>query len=260
MTINLMILAQDRAFARAVLEMYTAYIADSSITVRAIVSERSFYDFALTKISEQERPYWFNTLEYDENKVYEFLRESSIDAAISLQHRWILPNSIIDVIGGRAFNTHFGKLPTYRGHHTHIHALLNDEPNVITTLHFISPIVDMGDVIHEVITEVLPEDTSLSIWRKTVDAGVMANRLLLDFLTHDKPIPRKSVRSGGEFFRKDSIEGRKQIQDPSDLKELDLKSRAFFMPPHEPAFILLENGGKVYLIPETAYPSGENPA
>jgi len=41
MTINLMILARDRAFARAVLEMYTGYIADSSITLRAIVSERS---------------------------------------------------------------------------------------------------------------------------------------------------------------------------------------------------------------------------
>ena len=79
------------------------------------MSERSFYDFSLTQISEQERPYWFNTLEYEENRIYEFLRERSIDAAISLQHRWLLRNSIIDVISGRAFNTHFGKLPTYPG-------------------------------------------------------------------------------------------------------------------------------------------------
>ena len=106
------------------------------------------------------------------------------------------------------------------------------------------------------ITEVLPETTSLSIWRKTVDVGVIANRLLLDLLVYDKRIPRKSVKSGGRFFEKDSISESKWIRDLSDNKEIDLKSRAFFVPPHEPAYIILENGKKVYLIPEAVYSSG----
>ena len=87
--------------------------------------------------------------------------------------------NIINIVGGNAFNTHFGKLPEYRGHYSHIHPILNSEKSITTTLHFMDSKVDYGDIILETITEIEGNDTSWSLWHKAVKEAVLLNEKIL---------------------------------------------------------------------------------
>jgi hypothetical protein len=60
------------------------------------------------------------------------------------------------------------------------------------------------------------------------------------------------MKGKGRFYSRHSIDTLREIK---GLHELDVKSRAFFIPPFEPAFVLM-NGRKVYVLPETLFNLG----
>lgn len=245
-----MLLAQDRKFAHRALRVFEKHQRDEKLTIAAVVSERSFYE-TVTKIFGAGIP-WVSNEQQNETEILDLIRSYKIDAAISLQHRWIMSEKLIDAVGGYAFNTHFGKLPQYRGHYPHIHAILNGEDFVTTTLHWIQPKVDMGDIVTEARTAIENDDTSWSLWHKSVDEAVALQDNLLNYLISRTMPPRRTVTGEGTFFRVDSIDGLKQINDLSDFDEVDKKTRAFYYPPHEPAYFVL-NVQKYYVIPKGVY-------
>ena len=62
-------------------------------------------------------------------------------------------------------------------------------------------------------------------------------------------LAQKLVGSEGQYYRRNSIEGLKRIEDPCDADEVDRKCRAFYFPPFEPAHF--EKGGRrFYVLPE----------
>lgn len=248
--IKIILLAQDRRFAVEALNSIAKQQNSGNIVVEAIVSERSFYDKARNILNSDIA--WINNEARNESDIIDVVRARKIDAAISLQHRWIMSETLIDALNGYAFNTHFGKLPEYRGHGTYFHAIMNDEDYVTTTLHWIDPRVDLGDIILEVETPIEADDTSWSLWHKSIDEAMKLQEQLLDYLIAGTAPPRRAVVGDGTFYKMNSIDGLKNINDPGDFEEVDKKSRGFYFPPHEPAYFMLNNK-KYYVIPKGVY-------
>lgn len=62
-------------------------------------------------------------------------------------HKGVLgPN---DLAGRRVLNVHYSLLPAYRGLHSVVWALLNDEPEIGLSVHCVDAGIDSGDVIHQ---------------------------------------------------------------------------------------------------------------
>ena len=236
--------------ARMLINFITDLHLKKSIKIKSISSEKELVDAFNDKVGGGIE--WIDNSCRNEAKIINAINNQKIDILLSLQHKWIISNKVIDAVSGCAFNTHFGKLPEYRGHHIHIHPILNNEKSITTTLHFMDSKVDYGDIILEKETDIGCDDTSWSLWHKAVDDAVELNKTIIMWLIEGKKIPIKKVTGNGKFYKVNSLVGVKEIVSLKDFNEVDRKSRAFYYPPHEPAFFLL-NDKKYYVIPKPFY-------
>lgn len=181
--------------------------------------------------------------------ITDLIKEKEANTIISIQHPWILPASILALVNYNAFNFHNAKLPEYKGHNCCNHAILNNEQYYYSTLHFMSPEVDMGDIIYEETTLIEPTETAISLYAKTIKSSeLLFDKLLFD-LTNNKPLPRKPIIGNGSFYKRNSIDSYRQINNINDPSEVDTKARGIYFPPFEPAFYI-ENGVKKYILPD----------
>jgi len=177
------------------------------------------------------------------------IRSDRIDLLISVQHPWILSKRVLEAVRYRAFNLHNAKLPDYKGYNSISHAILNGETSYTTTIHWMAPKVDSGDLAYEEELPITRWETSLSLYRKTVDAAVRNFRKLIHDLGHGLPVPRTPVAAKGRFYRKSAIAALRKIRSLRDHTEVDRKSRAFYFPPHEAAYIEV-SGKRFYISPK----------
>ena len=76
------------------------------------------------------------------------------------------------------------------------------------------------------------------------------HRKLFD-LTNIEP-QKFTIKGKGHFYSINSIVGLKEISSIEKFNEVNRKSRAFYYPPHEPAYFI-SDGKKYYVIPEPVY-------
>jgi methionyl-tRNA formyltransferase len=221
------------------------YLNDEKINVKGIVSDKSFF---------QEHGKIFpglhhfdNTIKQEKNLV-KFVKSEDINLIISIQHPWILSKNLISLVNGFAFNLHNAIIPDYKGHNTISHAILNGEKVYGTTIHWLAEKVDMGDIAFVVRTKIKECDTAFSLHTRMVELSVCNFKKFINQLIEGLEVPRIPIKETGKFYSKFGLNLLKKIDDPSDLIELDRKSRAFYYPPHEPAFIE-KNGKKYYVTP-----------
>lgn len=213
-----------------------------NLDVKAVVSDfdlrfESFFVYPLFSISNENR---------SEDKILDMIRECEIDTLISVQHVWILSSSIIQAVEGFAFNLHNAKLPDYGGFNTVTHAILNGDDVYTTTIHWMTPKVDIGDIVCERHVMIRGEDTASSLYQKTIPMAVANFEEFIDLLSKGKHIPRTPVVGGGMFYKREEIHALKEIKNVNDFVEVDRKARAFYFPPHEPAYFKV--GGIKYYV------------
>ncbi len=184
----------------------------------------------------------------NERSLIKNIREKKINILISIQHPWIIPEKIIKLLDGNAFNNHMAKLPSYRGHHTSVHAILNGEKRFATTLHTMERQVDLGLEVASRNFSISKLDTSQSLQKKMAISCLSNIRVLMHSLINNKKLVLKKIKGEKRFYSKNSIFSLKQILDSDTETQIDRKIRAFYHPPHEPAFKLIENK-KVYIVP-----------
>lgn len=187
----------------------------------------------------------------NELKIIKIVKENKVDLLISIQHKWILSDKVINSLP-LAFNIHFGKLPDYRGHHTLTHPILNGEKEIETTLHWIIPEVDKGFTAFKKKTYIQNDDTSYSLMQKsTINSTRLFNKLL-NYISNNKKIPKIPIKGNGKFYSINSIAKLKRITSLKNFDEADKKARAFYHPPHEPAYIV-KNNIKFYILPQSLF-------
>jgi len=247
---KIIVMVQHRILAERVLKVLARAQQKDFMTIEAVVSEPSYYTKVLELCSKP--PVWINNSKRNEDEILRTIKMYKIDTAISLQHRWIISKKIIDAVRGYAFNIHFGKLPDYRGHLTLTHAILNNEKFFSITLQWILPEVDLGLNAYVETIPVKPDDTSWSLYQKCLTGALKMFRKFINNLCYEKKIPRIPLKGKGHFYSIKSIEGLKEISSIDNFDEVDKKTRAFYHPPHEPAYFVL-NGKKFYVIPKASY-------
>ncbi len=179
--------------------------------------------------------------ERNEAGIIKIIVDNNIDTLISVQHPWIISEKILDLVGYHAFNLHNAKLPEYKGHNTISHAILNGDMEYTTTLHWMVPKVDNGEIAYTETSKIEKEDTAYSLYHKMLPLAAKVFRQLCDDLNSVSRIPRQPLSGISKFYSKKEIERLKKIEKVSDYAEVDRKARAFYFPPHEPAYYILSN-------------------
>ena len=187
--------------------------------------------------------------EKNEDGLIDLIKETMPDYILSIQYPWILSKNVIDLMSGRVLNLHNAKLPDYRGHNSLSHVILNCETTHTTTLHWVSTEVDRGRTVFTKEIRVFDYDTAFSLWSRSLVSCHALLKLWFGYLAENNSFPvGVPVKNGGTFFSKD-ISGLKKIPDGATSDLIDRWSRAFWFPPHEPAYIGFSSK-KLYVLPD----------
>ena len=253
---RILLMIADRKFGRDCALMIKKKSSAGLLKLVGVVSENSFEHFL--KKSLDPETFFLNNSERREEQLLKKIIDLKINIIVSIAHPWIISRSLIEAVKGCAFNIHFGKLPDYRGHHTHIFPILNGEKAISTTFHWMAPEVDRGFLAWEEINSIEQDDTAFDLGKKAIKScSNLCNKFIehiLDSGLNNLNIPKKSILGKGKFFHVNEIQPLKRIESISNFTEVDRKSRAFFQPPHEPAFFEL-NGKKFYVLPKNSFKS-----
>lgn len=138
----------------------------SSFNVCSIVSDSDFFD----KFYSRGVPAVFcSNAERNEDKLLGIIADKHVNLVISVQHPWILSSRLLSAVTGMCFNLHNAKLPQYQGHNTLTHAILNGDNSYSSTIHWMLPEVDSGEIAYEGSVPITSNDTAYSLYLKNLD-------------------------------------------------------------------------------------------
>jgi methionyl-tRNA formyltransferase len=183
----------------------------------------------------------------NEQALIDAILRYDINTLLCAQHPWILSDAVLEAVNYNALNFHNAKLPKYRGCNAINHALLNGDGQFTCTVHWMIDKVDLGDIAFEVTFDIAPDETSLSLYAKCHHGGLRLFDEVISRLERMGEIPRRQMPAGGRFYPRKSIEPLREITGLS-AEEMEVKSRAFFFPPFEPAYFRI-GGRKSYVLP-----------
>lgn len=178
------------------------------------------------------------------------IEEIDPDFIVSVQYPWILPSAILDIVPNRAFNIHNAKLPDYRGHNSLTYEILNRETTHTSTLHIMDQIVDRGRTVRTEVIKITSCDTAFSLWQRSAQSCItLFNWLVIAQNYKLAHVNSEPIVGSGTYYGKYQINSDKEIPPDSDIDTICRFSRAFYFPPHEPAY-LMSGKMKIYVTPE----------
>lgn len=182
-------------------------------------------------------------------EILQLITQEGINTLISVQHAWIIPDSILRAVDGQAFNLHMAKLPEYKGYNTFSFAIINGEKEYTTTIHWMAPQVDAGDIIFEGKIPIAPTETAGTLYEKAVDTSISYFGKFVALLKTDTPIPSTPLTGTPRFYGRDALDGIKEIKDFSDLAYVDRVIRGCSFQNFQGAYFMA-NGRKYGFRPE----------
>ena len=240
----------NRRIAWDVLKLMSSDAYRSSFNIRALVTDEKIWH-AYQALQPQSDVCFISSEQRQSEKIYETIKTHSINTLISIQYNWIIPGSILDLVGRRAFNLHNARLPDYKGYHSITHAIANHNTSYETTIHWMADEVDSGDIAYVEKTLIQADDTAQSLYLRTIDAAMLAVRHLLDDLSSGAELPRQSMPDGsGAFYARTSVASLADVTQLVNAEQLAHITRATFFPPNNTAHFFYA-GKKYLLVPES---------
>jgi methionyl-tRNA formyltransferase len=220
------------------------------ISIEVFVTDRDTYDRAANAF-DLSHAHFISNEHRSTDEILAAMTVKNVELLISIQHNWILSKNIIQSVRDNAFNLHNARLPHYQGYNSVSHAILNNDQEYYSTIHWMTDEVDAGSIAFEEITPISPADTAMSLHHKTIDAAVRAFEKLLRCIREDLPIPRIGLPDVvPKFYGKNSLRELMDVTSIQDHEQLDRLSRALFYVPYNVAYKIVNNK-KLLLIPET---------
>lgn len=90
---------------------------------------------------------FIQTTRLNRREVVEDLRAHACDVAISVNWQTVLDETVLNSFDRGVINCHAGDLPRYRGNATTNWAILNDEEELVYTLHYMNTDLDAGPIL-----------------------------------------------------------------------------------------------------------------
>jgi len=192
--------------------------------------------------------YQISNKKTNEEQLSDLIINTKPDYVLSIQYPWILSSNILKQMGGYFLNFHNAKLPEYRGHNSISHEIINGETVHTSTLHWMGEEVDRGRIVRTREIDIRSDDTAYSLWSRSVDSALELLGEWFEILRQECTFPIGIPVEVGGFYYKKNIRPFKQIPPQSSLEQIDKWSRAFWFPPHEPAFFQ-QGIRKLYVLP-----------
>lgn len=128
------------------------------------------------------------------------------DFLINVNSTVIFPEELLSIPREGCLNMHPGKLPEYAGLHTHQWALLNDESQFGSTLHWMTQKIDAGPIVYRETFPVEEDDTGLQMFLKAIDTGTQLTLRALERISAGDELPREPQdRSKRHVYRTSDI-------------------------------------------------------
>ena len=151
----------------------------------------------------------------------------------------------------RFFNMHFSALPKYKGMFTAVLPILNGEKQTGVTLHRMDNGIDTGDIVDQIIFDIMPEDTSHDLYFKCLDYGFDLFKKNIDKLIANKFTSRKQGARGASYYSKNEIDfGNIKIDFNKTSFEIYNQIRALIFPEYQLPVIHNEKIDRVILTNE----------
>lgn len=90
---------------------------------------------------------FINDIHINNNDNINLIKELNAEIAISVNWQGLISEDVINLFPHGILNCHFGDLPRYRGNAVANWALLNDESEVVVTIHKMDKELDSGDIV-----------------------------------------------------------------------------------------------------------------
>ncbi len=131
--------------------------------------------------------------------VVERIRALKPDFLFSFYYRHMLKSPLLASAVRGALNMHGSLLPKYRGRVPVNWAVINGETETGATFHYMTEKPDAGDIVDQLAVPILPDDTTLDVFRKvTVAAEITLHRTLPALL--DGTAPRRPQDFAGGSY------------------------------------------------------------
>jgi methionyl-tRNA formyltransferase len=128
------------------------YLVSKGYVCKAIVTEEAYEeydikqnDFELLATEIKARIFITKTLDLEE--LLQIVRDNHIRAAISVNWKYTIKKSFLDLFECGILNFHLGNLPDYKGNATVNWTIINGENKIYGNVHKMDPVLDAGDVI-----------------------------------------------------------------------------------------------------------------
>lgn len=188
---------------------------------------------------------------YDGDEIYldSHRFEDKLDVIFVNTYPKLISSSLINMAKKGAVNFHAAPLPEYRGVFGFNFAIYNEEKRYGVTAHRLSGQFDRGDIIEVDRFDINPDSITV---RELVDLSerhliALFKKTFWRFRNNEK-IDYLKQEEGRYYSRKD-FEELKQIRDTDSADVIKRKIRAFWFPPYEGAYMVLQ-GEKFGLITE----------
>lgn len=138
------------------------------------------------------------------------LAETSPDWLVCASTTRLVPAAILRLVEGRAINMHTGPLPAYAGLHVHQWGIRNGETRFAATIHYIDDGIDTGAIIAAEEFPINPNDTGLSLFKRTISTGTRLLEGVMEQLCRGE-IPRGVPQAEGRrrlYRHRDALDPR----------------------------------------------------
>jgi len=218
-------------------------LADKNVDIIAVIpnNRHGWWEDDVSQLAKQKNIPIINlenALEYD------------VDFIFSIQFNQILKKDILELPKRGAINLHMAPLPEYRGSNQFSFAIINQEKEFGTTLHYMNEGVDSGDIIAQkrfgipddiTVKDLykMTEDASFDLFKETIDSILELN---IESISQDKLVDGEKTY----FYKRSDIDKVKEIKPNWDLQKIYRYVRALDFPPFEPPYFKFEDK-KIYL-------------
>ena len=119
------------------------------------------------------------------------------DLLVSFTYRYYIPKEIVDDVHGQAVNLHISYFPWNRGADPNLWSWIDNTPKGVT-IHFVSEIIDDGDIIAQKITPMEDSETLRTSYDKLMLDVMELFKQVFQVIPYWKQM-RKRARSEGSY-------------------------------------------------------------
>lgn len=178
------------------------HLVKKGFSVKAIVTEEAYeeydikhQDFELLATEIGARFFMIKSLNNEE--LIGIVKENKIRSAISVNWKYTIPKSFLDLFECGILNFHLGNLPDYKGNATVNWSIINGENKIYGNIHKMDPVLDAGDVVTR---------KAIPITERTYISDILKAAVRDSPLLYEKAL-KKVFKNPGAFEIKGSLHG-----------------------------------------------------